>query len=212
MARASLVPVSLKPLDKLPTIRVSERASFIGPTGSGKTELARAFLRHQRNVIILDTKKSEIDDWQTVGESVDEKEVYRTKGGRFVYHVEPDFLIDPSRPERFFRWALKGGNRVIYIDELLDIIEVPGLKILATQGRSNNCGLWIATQRPHGVPIFAISEADATFVFRLRVDRDRERMEAATGTHIPWDRLRADYSFVYIDKRGDLQGPAHLNL
>lgn len=195
-----------------PTMRRSDRAGFLGPTGSGKSELLKAVLVAQTDAIVIDTKQTE--DWTAIGEIVGERDVYRCRGGRFIYRVEPDFLIDETRSERFFRWALHAGRRVIAIDELLDIPPSPGLKILSTQGRSAGVGLWVATQRPHGIPLYALTETQHTFTFGLRLKRDRERVEeAVSGAAIPWDYLaKHDHSFVYIDKRGVVSKPAVLSL
>jgi energy-coupling factor transporter ATP-binding protein EcfA2 len=198
-----------------PTIRPGERVFFVGPSGSGKTEVARALLAAQKHAIILDTKGSE--DWSDVGEICGPRDIYNVKNGRYVYSVEPDFLVDPARQEKFFRWCLARGNCVVYVDELLDILEVPGLKIVATQGRAKRVGLWTGTQRPHGVPIFALSEANHAFVWRLRVDRDRQRIESAVGLDrgaIPWDGegMRRPFAFLYIDAKGNVAGPEYLRL
>lgn len=197
---------------KWPVIRRSERCAFLGPTGSGKSVLARALLKGQKNVIVVDTKRKE--DWSDVGETVGRSDVFRTGRGRFIYRVERDFLIDPALPEKFFRWALDAGGRVIYVDELLDIIPTPGLKILATQGRAAGVGLWTATQRPTGVPLYTISETQHMFIFFLRLERDRERMEDATsGSEIPWDQMRSPkYQFAYVNESGDVSGPTFLRM
>ena len=194
-----------------PRIRAGERVSFLGPSGSGKTELLKALIVGQRNAIVVDTKRSEA--WDDVGEVLDSREIYRVRAGRFVYRVDPDFLVNPELPERFFRWALANGNRVIAVDEQLDIPPCPGERILATQGRASHVGLWVGTQRPHGVPLYTLSEANHQFIFGLRLKRDRERIEEATaGAAIDWPALEADYTFVYVDRIGDVFGPAKMRL
>lgn len=194
-----------------PKIRRGDRASFLGPSGSGKTEVAKALLVAQRNAIVIDTKRSE--EWDDVGEVIGSRDIFRVRAGRFVYRVDSDFLVDKDQPERFFRWALAAGNRVIYIDEQLDIPATTGQKILATQGRAAGVGLWVATQRPHGVPLYLLSEANHQFIFRLRLKRDRERIEETTaGAPIDWDTLDRDFAFVYVNARGEVSEPARLRL
>ena len=193
-----------------PKIRRGQRVNVVGPSGSGKTELLKTLLRTQQNAIVVDTKR--VEDWSNVGEIIGPKDVYRIRGGRFVYRVEEDFLVNPELPERFFRWALRNKNRTIAIDEQLDIPNCPGEKILATQGRASGVGLWVATQRPHGVPLYTLSEANHTFVFRLRIDRDRDRIETLTGAKIDWEALKPEFSFVYISANGDVSHPAKLLL
>jgi DNA helicase HerA-like ATPase len=194
-----------------PTIARGDRASFLGPSGSGKTEVAKALLRAQRNAIVIDTKRSE--DWADVGEVLGPRDIYRVRAGRYVYRVESEFLVNPEHADRFFRWALNAGHRVIYVDEQLDILPTSGQKILATQGRASHVGLWVGTQRPHGVPLYLLSEANHQFIFRLRLKRDRERIEEATaGAAIAWPQLEEKYMFVYVDSDGDVSEPAKLNL
>lgn len=194
-----------------PKIRCGERVSFLGPSGSGKTELLKALILGQRNAIIIDTKRSE--EWEDVGEVLSARDIYRVRAGRYVYRVEPDFLTNPEHAERFFRWALLAGNRVIAVDEQLDIPQVPGERIVATQGRAARVGLWVGTQRPHGVPLYTLSECNHQFIFRLRLKRDRERVEEATaGATIDWAALENDYTFVYVDRLGEVFGPARMKL
>lgn len=221
--RATLTPFKRRPFS-WPEIPSRHRVCIIGPTGSGKTQLARALLVTRRNAIAVDTKRTE--DWSEFGPVVYGEEIYRAKAGRFAFAVPGEFLVDETLPERFFRWALRNRNRVIYCDELLDIMPVPALKILATQGRSANVGLWTATQRPSGVPLYTISEAQHYFIFYLRLPQDRERMEIATGTEIPWSMIgpgecadpecpecvQKQFSFFYVNERGTIFGPAKLNL
>ncbi len=196
-----------------PTIRKGQRVTFVGPSGSGKTELAKSFLKTQSNVIILDTKR--VEDFSDVGEVLGEKDIFRARGGRWIYRVDPEFLVDPAKAQKFFAWSLARGNCVIYVDEQGNVPATNAEKILATQGRASRVGLWIGTQRVFGVPLYSISEANHTFIFRLRLDNDRKRMETAISSdEIPWDdsRMRAKHSFLYIDEAGDPHGPYKLSL
>jgi energy-coupling factor transporter ATP-binding protein EcfA2 len=203
-------PADLAPFT-WPAIARGSRASFLGPSGSGKTELAKALLRAQRNAIVIDTKRTE--GWADVGEVLGPRDIYRVRAGRYVYRVDRNFLVDKTEPERFFAWALSCGNRVIYVDEQLDIPNCNAEKILAVQGRAAGVGLWVSTQRPHGVPLYALSECNHQFIFRLRLKRDRERVEEATsGAAIPWDALEREFSFAYVDAKGDVSEPARLKL
>jgi energy-coupling factor transporter ATP-binding protein EcfA2 len=194
-----------------PTIAYNDCMAFVGPRGSGKTELARALLKTRPHAIIVDTKRNE--DWTDVGEVVDEREIFRVRGGRYIYRVEPDFLIDETRVEKFFRWALRGGNRIIYIDEQYDVLPTDGERILATQGRASGIGLWSGMQRPHGCPLYVLSEASHVWLFGLRLKRDRERVEEVTGSALPWRKLLSrKYAFVHVGNQGEISEPTILAL
>lgn len=193
----------------------NDNAAFLGPRGSGKTEVAKVLLKTQRNAIIVDTKRTE--DWTDVSPHIlTGKEIFRTRGGRFIYRVDGNFLTDDKEPERFFRWALACGGRVIYVDELLDIIPVPGLKILATQGRAAGVGLWVATQRPTGIPLYTISETQHSFIWYLKLKPDKERVEESVSgaeEDIPWNKLRATkHSFIHINDSGRVSSPVKLQM
>jgi energy-coupling factor transporter ATP-binding protein EcfA2 len=194
-----------------PDIRRGERVSFIGPSGSGKTEVAKALLRTQKNAIVLDTKR--VEHWEDIGETLGPQDIYRVRAGRYVYRVEPAFLTNPEHAEKFFAWALSAGNRAIYVDEQVDVPNSDAQKVLAVQGRASGVGLWVATQRPHGVPLYTLSECNHQFIFRLRLKRDRERVEEATaGAPIDWDSLKVKYTFVYVNGDGEVSEHASLNL
>lgn len=194
-----------------PKIKASDRVVFLGSSGSGKTELAKALLRTRRNAIIVDTKR--VEDWSSVAHPIDEHDVGRIRQGRFAYRVPGEFLVEQEMQDKFFRAMLAAKNRAVFIDELLDMLPTRGLKILATQGRASNVGLWAATQRPHGVPLYTISEAQHFFVFRLVMEADQKRVDNALGVKIPWgDLIKLDHHFCYVDAKGALQGPAIMRL
>lgn len=78
------------------------------------------------------------------------------------------------------------GNTIVYIDEVTQLVSgshdpPKGLKIMITQGRSANVGIWVGTQRPMNVPVLVKDQAEVWFVFRLTRKEDRETVEG----HIP---------------------------
>lgn len=196
---------------KFPTLRPSDSVAIVGHKGSGKTELAKKLIVTQRNMLILDTKRTE--DWSDVGTVVNSKEIFKVRGGRFVYRVDPEFVTDPEAQSQFFRWCLDRGNSPCFVDELFTVKDTPGLMMLATQGRASNSGLWIGAQRPFNLPLYAMSEPNHFFVFRLLMLRDRQRIEEISGARIPWKTLQQEqFSFYHATEHGDCYGPARLTL
>jgi energy-coupling factor transporter ATP-binding protein EcfA2 len=194
-----------------PKIKRSDRVAIIGPSGSGKTVLAKALLRNRRNVLVVDTKA--IEKWHSVGRVVSTKELTRIRGGRFVYTVPPSFLVTPAEQSAFFTALLHARNRAVYVDEIADMLPTHGLKILATQGRAANVGLWTGTQRPYSVPLYTITEAQHFFIFGLRLERDQARVEQAVGAKLPWAELRSKkHFFVYVNEAGEVSSPQKLRL
>lgn len=194
---------------KWPRIKRGENLAIIGPRGSGKTELAKVLLKTRRNAIAVDTKQ--VENWNMIGPSVGERDLYRIRVGRFIYRVPPEFIVDGNVQDAFFRWALRAKNRTVYVDEANDLMQTHGLKILMTQGRASNVGVWIATQRPCHIPLFLISEAQHYFIFSLRLKADRDRIEQATGILMPWDELAAQrYNFVHVTDQGVISPVARL--
>lgn len=192
-----------------PRIAYSERVCIVGPSGSGKSLLAKSLLRTKKNVLIIDSKHSE--DWSDVGEYISTKELGAIRGGRWVWKASEEYVVEQDVQSDLFRALKNTGNRITYVDEAYDIIPGQGIKILATQGRGKKAGLWVATQRPSHVPLFLVSEANWYFIFHLRLDDDRKRMESVVGAKIPWDRLMTTrYSFFVYRDDGRCGGPFRL--
>lgn len=159
-----------------------------GKTGSGKTYLARRLLAHAPRLVVLDPK-GRLDDWQCEDASRDTSR--RLAAGdpvRVRYRVTgPD--DDDDLWTRALTDAYEAGDVVVYIDELYGVVEpgqrAPGILSAAyTRGREYGVGVWAATQRPTWIPLFALSESDHYFVFRLTLAEDRKRLAAFMGTDV----------------------------
>ncbi len=194
----------------LPKIRPGESVFIVGPKGSGKTVLAKVLLLARRNALIIDTKL--VERWNAIGVRISEKQVLQAGAGRFHWPASHAFILDKDVQDAAFRGLLAKGHRALYIDEAYDLQQSGGLKLVATQGRASKLGLWVSTQRPSHIPLFLISEAQHFFIFYLRLKRDRERVEEATGMQIPWSRLQKwKHSFLYVSEAGKMLGPIQLD-
>ena len=196
-----------------PQITYAQSIAVIGPKGSGKTEVLQALLRSKRNALVIDTKL--LEDWSDVGMPVAGDDVFRIRAGRYVFAASEQFLIDGGVQSQLFAALLRAkGPRIVAIDEAFDIEDSHGLMMLAKQGRAARVSLWIGTQRPFGIPLYLLSEADHFFVFGLNLKRDRDRVEEATGgAAIPWSTLGAmQYGFVHFKPGGVVSEPTRLDL
>lgn len=198
---------------KWPRIDYDEAVAVIGPKGSGKSELVANLLCTKHNAIVFDTKR--IEHWESVGEILRaDNDVWRIRSGRFVWRVPPTFIDDDDggkaskhEQSRMFQALLNTrGPRVVAIDEAYNYKDSLGLKLLATQGRASRVPLWVAMQRPTGVPLYTLSEADHFFIFSLLLKDDRKRIEEATGgASIPWDELaNTPHGFVHFRPGGKM--------
>jgi hypothetical protein len=163
-------------------IKSNERVLITGKTGSGKTFLARYITRPVKRLVVLDGKGT-LSDWGL--------ELYNHETKRKLQSGEPvriralPNLGDNIRDywEEILTVAYTSGNVTVYIDELYAVCppnEKP-LDILwtcYTRGRELGIGIWSSTQRPTWIPLFALSEAEHFFMFRLQLEEDRKRMAA----------------------------------
>lgn len=179
---------------------VDERLFIGGKSGTGKTFLTKRvaeILARREPVIVIDTKPdpkwNHPKRWQfwrkgEVCQPLTTFRLKRLKPGLYIYRpkVYPEWS-DPG-VERILLNALKvkpspkEGERAvtIVIDELTDLargpMAIPPLAKVIRQGRAKHVRMIIGTQRPAGVPLIAITEANKIVAFRLRSSDDRKRL------------------------------------
>ena len=173
----------------MPTIQSNDRVFFAGQTGSGKTTAARYLLRLVDRLIVIDPKGELNDDIWNLEESsprlMHDLEIGRPARLRFV----PPLEMPEDYYKSIFMFAVDCGNVILYIDEMYAVF--PGgaratdpLVMTWTRGRTLGVGTWGATQRPSWIPLFAMSESQHYFVFRLMLPEDRSRMAAMMGGEV----------------------------
>lgn len=162
----------------------SERWLFVAKTGSGKTELAKYFLRpitKKWPIVIVDPnwiwlgkgKGKRKEEWASKKEpgTIDKPHLVTSFNPKF--HVQ---LIQPDEDEigdleKLSYELMKVGDHFVYFDETEGIAtatSVPKyLRVLIKRGRAHNIGTWFATQVPTGIPKILKSQSEHHVVLKV---------------------------------------------
>ncbi len=106
-----------------------------------------------------------------------------------IWRPTADEIDDPWIINDVLRQVYNKKNTRLWIDELMGLVRGPAsyppyLKALYTQGRSRRCGILSCTQRPSGIPLFALTESDVFIKFMLRMEQDQKRMATMMGNQV----------------------------
>jgi hypothetical protein len=170
-----------------------EHVSFIGPTGSGKTNLAKQLLHRRDYVCALATKPRDptmdglirrqrfkrIRSW-------DERPPMVRRSQQLVlwppFKRPEDVANQQYELDRALREMFVSGGWCVFADELYYLCHTLKLtKLLETywtQGRSLGLSLVGGTQRPAHVPLFAYDQATHLFFWR---DNDETNLRRVAG-------------------------------
>ena len=177
------------------------RAVFVGKTGCGKTTLAERVCAQFDNVCVLDSKGELTWKGYAICESL--QDVFRSPNPKIIWRPNPHEQNEETY-DRYFKWIYERRNTVCYVDEIYAICKnsqhLPfHFKAILTRGRSRNVASFNATQAPTHVPHFILSQAEYYFVFALKLDSHREKIEDITG--IPKELIAKlpNYDFYYAD-------------
>ncbi len=183
--------------DQLWQYRAGQHATFLGPTGCGKTTFAYDLLGQSESPelpAIALVMKPKDDTARTWGKKLKHRKVKswpplpslwrpRKPSG---FDLWPGHTFDPDRDDprhaSIFRAAIldayKRGNRILFADETYSLTHELGLaRPLVTvwsKGRSMGCGLWAASQKPSHIPLWAYSQAQHLFLW---YDPDKRAVE-----------------------------------
>lgn len=187
-------------------IRVQDRLTACGKTRSGKTTAVKKLVWDALHpVIFWDVKKQESDDLNApVLTSIEQAEEAlfpddpSERVRRFVFRG--DATIETL--ERLCEMVYKLGNQHLIVDELLSLYDSTSMghwhKKLTVEGAGRDAGITNCTQRPKGVPMASLSEAEHILCFYLRQPDDRDRMADLCGELDGEAIKRLDrYQFVY---------------
>jgi len=177
-----------------------EHVTILGPTGTGKTWLAYQLLEHTATpqlpavVIVMKPRDATAKAWSkkldhprtATWPPSEFAKIWRAKNPS-GYTLWPKHTFDPQRDDYahyvVFRKAIldcyKTGHKIIFADELYSLSDELGLDreliTVWTKGRSMDCGLWGATQKPSHVPLWAYSQAEHIFLHRDPDKRNQDR-------------------------------------
>lgn len=188
----------------------SERMLIVGRTGSGKSTLTKHLLEtlsKDELIIIFDTKQEyDIGNaftralGRTLYRPLPTVNLKRLESGVFIYQPSYPEIRDVKVP-RILNSALKRKKCTIVIHEINDFSRggyvLPVLGKVIRQGRSKDVRMFLETQRPAGMPLIALTEANRVACFRLRSLDDRKRMAQWVDPHMM--DIPPKFSFWYAD-------------
>lgn len=162
-----------------------ERALIVGRSGSGKTLFARWLLWHLPQTVIYDFKHEPAFDAMgpIVDSTADAWRMFAEEPHTEYVIVRPDhrLLADPfALDELLLDHYDRGAGYTAYLDEAYTVHRSgragPGYLALLTRGRSREITTISATQRPAFLSLYALTEANHIFAFRLQHQDDRARL------------------------------------
>lgn len=170
------------------SLRSDERVLICGKTGSGKTFLARYVTRSLSRLVVLDGKGT-LSDWNLAPYDGDARRALMQNEPIRTRVIAPLGVDNADFWDEVLRVCFVSGNVTIYIDELYAVAppNTRASNVLwscYTRGRELGVGVWSSTQRPVWIPLFALSEAEHFFMFRLQLNDDRARMSEFMGADV----------------------------
>lgn len=179
-----------------------QRAILAGMTECGKTTLAKRILENAEypNIVIIDPKGT----FRFPGRVVTTPdELSGLTDSVIIYRPGYEHLFMADY-DRVLKWVYLRGKTFVYIDEVYGLSDngytyPHALKALYTRGRELGVGVLAATQRPAGIPIYTVSEANRFYIFQLQNAEDRKRVAGYIGEQAL--QVREGHSFLYYDQK-----------
>lgn len=202
MKRQSLKTILPKPTD---------RAVFIGGTGSGKTTLARKLLAARFYVWVLDVNgtlewdkpSAEYPEGEYLRVSTIQELIDKQDYPRLIFTPDVEQADDFELFDQFFKAAYLFEQVTVYVDEAYAVTNrqvIPKYyRACLTRGRIRGVEVWTATQRPAEIPAFILSESENVYVFRLRYPPDLERIQKLTEFSANYIKRLPKHEFCYTN-------------
>lgn len=189
-------------------LALDERAFVCGRTGTGKSYLARRWVRGWRSGIAVDHKHNgipaaELPGWEVALGFRQALEAWGPAHPRLIVRPIWGDLEHGGLYDELAERVLMAGWSGWYDDEVANVATVGrihrGLERLYGEGRARACPVVVATQRPIGVHNKLLSEADHIIAFRLQLAGDREKLASFAGEELlDPGRLQVPHSFAHF--------------
>lgn len=178
----------------------NDRVIFVGGTGSGKTTLAKYVISQSKKWKAVYDAKGYID-WRGFVRYHTVDTIAEAKEPRIIYNPTIEEETDYEAQDAFFKQVYTQKNRLLYVDEAYALLgetrPSPYLRACLTRGRERGISTYISTQRPAGIPVVLMSEAEHFFVFRLTWRNDRKRIAELTGIEEDFQESLNEFEFIY---------------
>ena len=199
----------------------TDRAVFVGTTGSGKTYLAKQILNFRRFVVVLDTKG--FINWEgyklfKATPKNDEKtflNLTNATDDRLIFRPSAKWLRDDEQIEKFFQWIYHRGYTTVYIDEATSIVNThrmpQGYFDLLVRGREKGIEVFTSTQRPSGIPQVILTESEHCYCFKIRHPSDQKKLFEMFGLESNLIGEMQKHYFIYSKDGAEISAPKKLN-
>lgn len=199
-----------------------EHVALIGPTGSGKTNLAYWLLPFRKYVTVFATKPKD-DSLVKFGRHNRFKTMQQWSDARTA-EAEPRRIVWPNArtlsavdtQRKVFDTAFKRifvqGGWCLYIDELWYMCQILGfdraVKLYLLQARSIDISLVVATQRPAWIPVEVYDQSTHLFFWKDSDKRNLQRLSDLSTVNT--DLIKSvvarlpKYHVLYVNTRNDV--------
>jgi len=182
------------PLTNLKQIRPKpdQRLILTGASGTGKTTLGRHLLRPFGSVIVIDSKCTYGGKGGEPGyRLVTNPKALRGigKSVKLIQYRPPPMHQNTGDYDAVYEWCYRRrGPLMIYTDEAFLVhhgsYAPDWLRACVTCGRELGIGMITGTQRPRGIDLRLMTEAENFVTFELRHRDDRKRMAEMMGDEV----------------------------
>lgn len=191
-------------------LKQHEHIFISGMTGSGKSELAKAYSSSFERVTKYDTKGDALKDisenrnpWANVPkeeliivQNFDDYETAYADNIPYIIYCPNLNELSPEGHENFFQHQYLMQNNTTWVDEVMEVNDSPlslgyYYKGLLTRGRSRKSNVISCTQRPSGIHQLIMSQSTHYFIMTHNLIQDRKKIAQASGcdeflTNPPW--------------------------